>query len=576
MPVEKYEDLIKQIEKIQDESDLKDYHAFVYWFIETSFEQFERENILNSICDGTHDKGVDAVILDPIEKKVKIIQSKFERAGNKTQFSENDIKLFGGVRDYFQNRRAFNAAMRSANPVALRLMNSAFDGICKKQYSLQLIFITTHKNIPGVEDLINEVMGFKTNEFSVYDYSRVMYLLNEKMRGFTPSLGHYHLPYKDEDKIIVRTFPFKSWVFTVPIEALCNMANKYHDNLFRKNVRDFLGLSVCNKGIRQTLKENPSNFWYYNNGISILCDEANMNVENKYIRLVNPQVINGCQTVRSIEKFRGELQGDVLVRVIEAKSHEFMNALTLYQNSSNPVDKRDLKSNDPIQVRLKTEFKIQGYYYEIKRGQEYDKMRKKYPAMKCQYTRDIIIKNAQVAKALAAIKLSPGIAVSKGNEDFFGNSYDKLFVSNISTHSCLAPLILFWWIKESYKGAKRKFYKFDKPFKFKNPASYYVLKLIHEPLNNQSDWERKVISFYENSDWEESTSFSNKLNKIVSQYFKVIYEAWRSFEEPNHNSYLKKTTTVEEIRKKYKKEIGQLNKQTLNIFRKFILKQRSQ
>lgn len=58
-----YSNLLKQIEAIADENNLKDYPAFTYWFIETSFG-FEKERILNSICDGAHDKGIDAVIID--------------------------------------------------------------------------------------------------------------------------------------------------------------------------------------------------------------------------------------------------------------------------------------------------------------------------------------------------------------------------------------------------------------------------------------------------------------------------------------------------------------------------------
>lgn len=567
MPNEKYGDLIKEIEKIRDENSLKDYHAFVYWFIETSFV-FKKEDILNSICDGTHDKGVDAVIIDNIEEKVKIIQSKFERAGNKTQFNEKDIKLLGGVRDYFKSRKSLESAMRKGNAVAKRLMNDAFDNIRNKHYSLQLIFITTHKNIPNIDELINEVMGFKTGEFSVYDYTEILWLLGEKMRDFTPPIGHYCLPYNDADKTLIRTSGYKSWVLTVSLDNICSLVNKYPNKLFRKNVRNFLGNSICNRGIQGTIENDPANFWYYNNGITILCDEANIVMERKYIRLVNPQVVNGCQTVISIKKFHRNLQGDVLVRIIEAKSHEFISALTLYQNSSNPVKKRDLKSNDPIQVRLKNEFRTQKYYYEIKRGEEFDKMKRKYPAMKQQYSNGTI-KNGEVAKLLAAIKLNPGFAVSKGNEEFFGNSYEKLFDPDISTYDCLVSMVLYWWIKESYRGAKR-FYDFDKSYVFKNPVTYYVLKLIYKILKKQNNWKKKVISFYENSNEKTHKRFLNQISGVISEYFKVIYRTWKDSGEPNHNTYCKKPSTINDIEKK-RKEIKQLNEKSLYIFRKFIL-----
>ena len=72
MTSKNYDELLKQIEVIEEENGLKDYYAFVYWFIETSFG-FEKQKILNSICDGMHDKGLDAVLIDDIEKRVIII-----------------------------------------------------------------------------------------------------------------------------------------------------------------------------------------------------------------------------------------------------------------------------------------------------------------------------------------------------------------------------------------------------------------------------------------------------------------------------------------------------------------------
>lgn len=52
-----YDTLLEQIQTVQDETNLKDYHAFTYWFVDTVFG-WEKKGILNSICDGMHDKAV--------------------------------------------------------------------------------------------------------------------------------------------------------------------------------------------------------------------------------------------------------------------------------------------------------------------------------------------------------------------------------------------------------------------------------------------------------------------------------------------------------------------------------------
>jgi len=568
MPSNEYSELLEQIETICDENNLKDYHAFTYWFIETSFD-FEKQRILNSICDGTHDKGIDSILIDDIEKKVRIIQSKFEHEGEKVQIKDSEVKLLAAVKGYFKSRKAFASAITKANPVVTRLVNDAFDAVHNKNYSLELIFVTTHKNAPQLEELIYETLGFKHEEFLVFHYGRIIELFSSRMRDFTPPLGPYHLPYRDADNTLVRTTQNKSWVLTVPLDEIRGMVNKFKDNLFRRNVRNFLGSNRCNKGIQQTLREDPNNFWYYNNGITMLCDEATLNVENKYVRLVNPQIINGCQTARSIEKFQGELDGDVLVRVIEGKDHNFVSAITLCQNTSNPVKKRDLKSNDPIQVRLKRELKMSGWYYEIKRGEEFSKMARKYPAMKQQYESGVV-DNEDVAKVLATTKLGPSTAVARGSEDFFDEFYNTLFTPETSTINCLAPMRIYWLMKNTYYASK-KYHHFKKAFVFKNPAGYYVLRFIYDSLGKPKSWEKKFVSFVKDSDQTKWNRFFNSMKKIISKYFDIIYKAWRISGQPDHRSYLQNSRTIKEIRKKHDRELQSLRNQVRKVFGDFVL-----
>ncbi len=178
MSKEDYEMLQKEIENIELDNSLPYYHAFIYWFIETSFE-YPKNEILNSICDGAHDKGVDAVIIDPIEFKVMIIQSKYEHAGGQAQIDENEIKLLATVKNYFDSRSALNAAINNGNQATKRLMKEAFDAIRKNKYSLELIFISTHRSTPNLDNLIYDTLGFTEDEFRVYHYDRIMQLYHE-------------------------------------------------------------------------------------------------------------------------------------------------------------------------------------------------------------------------------------------------------------------------------------------------------------------------------------------------------------------------------------------------------------
>ncbi len=563
---EDYKNLQKQIESIELENSLADYHAFIFWFIETAFGH-QKEKILNSICDGTHDKGVDAVIIDPIELKVIIIQSKYEREGGQIQINENEIKLLATVKNYFESREALNAAINRGNPVAKRLMNEAFDAIRRKRYSLELIFISTHKNAPHLYDLIHNTLGFAENEFRVYHYHRIMQMYYDKMRDFTPSLGVYNLPFVDSDKAIIKTSGYKSWVLTVTAEEIHSMVHKYDDKLFRKNVRNFLGKSRTNKKIIETLEKDSPHFWYYNNGVTVLCNKANIIMEKGYVRMENPQIVNGCQTVKSISNFTGELNGEVMLRIIESVDHEFVNFLTLYQNSSNPVRNRDLKSNDPVQIRLKHELQRQGYYYEIKRGEEYREMAKKFPALKSQFD-GRVIDNEILAKLLATLRIGPAAALSSGSDKFFGDYYDAIFPSTIPTFNCLAPFFLYNIIRDTYSGDTKKFHTFEKDWVFKNRALSYVLDFIYQPMGKHGTWEKKFVMFYLNSTKIQYLNFYKKLEKIINQFFEYTYKTWD--EQEYYNTYLQKSKTLKDIIAKYDSEIIKINQEIKNIFKEML------
>src|SRR5207245_3543185 len=102
----KFENLKDTVDTIAEDNHLKDYHAFVYWFIETMYE-WDKPRILNCICDGTHDKGIDAVVIDDIERHVVIIQSKYEHEGGISTIKDKDIRDFSTVEEYFRSQKAF-------------------------------------------------------------------------------------------------------------------------------------------------------------------------------------------------------------------------------------------------------------------------------------------------------------------------------------------------------------------------------------------------------------------------------------------------------------------------------------
>ncbi|MEA2030227.1 MAG: AIPR family protein, partial [candidate division Zixibacteria bacterium] len=72
------------------------------------------------------------------------------------------------------------------------------------------------------------------------------------------------------------------------------------DQLYEKNIRRFLGIRrKVNRAIQATLQDNPERFGLFNNGITIVVEDFRDQGDGSY-ELVEPFIVNGCQTTRTI------------------------------------------------------------------------------------------------------------------------------------------------------------------------------------------------------------------------------------------------------------------------------------
>ena len=153
------------------------------------------------------------------------------------------------------------------------------------------------------------------------------------------------------------------------------------NRLFARNVRGFLGSTEINHGMERTLKQEPNFFWYYNNGITIICDHAEEITSHgkRILRVTNPQVINGQQTTRILARWASKTQtASVSVRVIRvprdngeiAQSEHFetlVSQIVSATNWQNAIRPSDLMTNDRRQIEIERQLRKLGYWYIRKR-----------------------------------------------------------------------------------------------------------------------------------------------------------------------------------------------------------------
>lgn len=147
---------------------------------------------------------------------------------------------------------------------------------------------------------------------------------------------------------------------------LADIYNEYGPRLLELNVRSFLqAAGKVNRGIRDTLRDEPERFLAYNNGIAATAsavDLVNLPAGGSAIAAMRDlQIVNGGQTTASIHRAlvtgidlsAVSVQAKVTV-VDPASLDEIVPLISRFANSQNRVSEADLSANDPFHVEIET------------------------------------------------------------------------------------------------------------------------------------------------------------------------------------------------------------------------------
>jgi len=132
-----------------------------------------------------------------------------------------------------------------------------------------------------------------------------------------------------------------------------NLFNDKGVRLFARNIRGYLGNTDINRVMKDTIEKESEHFWYYNNGITIVCDQAKQikNTGSNVIKVRNAQIINGQQTTRTLA-LCGKNNAEVLIKLIEIprddesnsqKYKHLVSEIVSATNWQNAISQSDLK-----------------------------------------------------------------------------------------------------------------------------------------------------------------------------------------------------------------------------------------
>ena len=285
-------------------------------------------------------------------------------------------------------------------------------------------------------------------------------------------------------------------VAEVALKRLAEFVDKGLNFLFLSNIRNYLGKkNKVNEGIEETYRNHPKNFWFYNNGITIVCD--NFDDSNKLkdgaakVIITTPQIVNGCQTANTIytcwknssQESKNTQEGTILVKIIKDTNSKRKD-ITRYTNNQTAVTGKDLFALEDFHYQLKAKFKELGYNYEVQRK---DKLKKGRGNKLYNYLFDKKFSYSFYAKDIvqayaSGIYFMPAKARSISNLVPGGQYYNKLFNNSLTPKDArfyLFPYGVMYYAKYVLEYRKKE--------KFKSASLLYItiyFKLLLKVLKN--------------------------------------------------------------------------------------------
>ena len=151
----------------------------------------------------------------------------------------------------------------------------------------------------------------------------------------------------------------------IPGQELADLYGRHGTRLLELNVRSFLQTKGgVNRGIRDTLLNNPDRFLAYNNGITATASKVEFthlpDGGQAISRIHDLQIVNGGQTTASIHAAYARDKADLsrvhvqmkLTRVSADRLQEIVPEISKYSNTQNKVTVVDFSSNHPFHVSL--------------------------------------------------------------------------------------------------------------------------------------------------------------------------------------------------------------------------------
>lgn len=413
------------------------------------FEQLSYEGV------GPQNKKIviDGYFYDELENCLAIITCPFDDSLKAKSLTATDAENI-----HFKRARAFVEESRSGFIQKYAEESSPGYGLAidiQKRYSnvdkYKFYIITDMLMSSRIKEIEGSRIGNATAEYHIWDIARLQGLYNSKTGKEEISINIKELTGKGIPCLMAGSnAEYTAYLCNIPGIVLAELYNTYGGRLLEGNVRSFLtARGAVNKGIRNTILNEPTMFFAYNNGIAATAYSVKVEY-GKYCPLITEikslQIVNGGQTTASLaaaitgkDKDRANDLKDIYVPmklsiVTPEKAMELIPNIARFANKQNKVSDADFFSNHPFHVRMEdlsgriSAPAVKGnqygmfWYYERARGQYRQTQSRMTKAEKTKFLlrhpKDQMFTKTDLAKLYNIYRQMPD-KVSKGAEKNF-------------------------------------------------------------------------------------------------------------------------------------------------------------
>jgi hypothetical protein len=471
----------KEVASLQEDIYAQAGDAFCHHALEILFDLDSDEALEACAVGGQGDKGLDAFWLDEQGGRVVLVQAKYSSSAKKSFDRQSILQLESAFVWLKRLGETPSPKVRGEVLEAARQLHELRQE--DPDYPIDLYCVCIGKFTDAAvdqADAFNDEHGDDHIAMHLVGLTELTEAENERLsRDAAPVGSEIQLKIRDHFEFQPAPEAPRAVVATIDGAELAAIERRYQYRIFQRNVRYYLKQTQkVNKSMSRTL-EDPSgrqNFWYYNNGIAIVCDAFRTEKDEHgdwHVFVKNLQIVNGCQTTTTlganIDKVKdAKSPAYVLVRIIESENDRLQRDITLFNNRQNAVRDRDLLSNDRTQDRLQLEFDEMElpWFYERKRG-EWNARIAASPVLKARYGNGKRrIDNEPAAQAYMAFFHDPADARARKRLLFVPQAeqgyYDRIFQDDTTPEHLLVPFLLSQFIAERKREYQRKVKAIDR------------------------------------------------------------------------------------------------------------------